>query len=170
MFKFLTYILDLFTHCTGCLSARHHLGGCVVEDFIGVQAFNCPSLHGDCLFVEPKRIGLTIDFGAGDVEFFYIRGIIKGQAGLRVPGVYIYYQPLFGNYVRRNGSFFYSDNWLASAKSVATDKTLMVPVELVLDPRVAQPDCVESLTGWGLKPVRERFDSQYYFPAVAWEG
>jgi len=54
-------LLEFLLNENGTLTVRYHFNGCVVEDFIGAQAFNCPSFHNDCLFVEAARIGLVVD-------------------------------------------------------------------------------------------------------------
>jgi len=84
-----------------------------------------------------------------------------------VVGVYVCYQDLFREYVRENGSIFYSDDWLASAKSVATNKVVIVPVGLVLDTWAIDPNSFQDLIGWGVKPIGSIPDSQYCFPVVA---
>jgi len=169
MFEFLDS-LGFFGHCTSCFRVSHHLGGCVVEDLIRVLAFNCPLLYGDCLFVEPKQIRLVVDNDSGGIEFFHIGAITKDWPGLWVPGVYVQYEPLFSDNLTGRGSIFYSDDWLVSAKSVATDKVVIVPVGFVLDWGVVDSGCVADLINCGFEPIREGIDGGYYFPVVARRG
>jgi len=144
MFEFLESF-NLFDHCVSPLSVSHHLGGCVVDELMRVPAFNCPRANGDCLYVRSGGKSLVARDDDNNVGLFSIGAMTKDQPGLQVPGVYVHYEALFRDYIKAFGSSFYPDSWLASAKSVETDKVLIVPLDFVLDPEIVDPKCVKDL-------------------------
>jgi len=160
-------VCGLFSHCVCSLSTTHHLGGCVVNEFIGVPAYSCPVIDDDCIYVEPSPVGLFVRRESGDSKLYYLSAITKDKPDVELTGVYVNYQPLSRDYVKENGSYFYSESWLKEAQAQRSEKVVMVPVNFVLNPELISSYANDQLVGLGFKVRGTEFDGGDNFPAVA---
>jgi len=161
-------VCGIFSHCTCRLSNTHHLGGCIVSEFMGVPAFTCPVIDDNCIFVEPCPVGLFVRDESGDSEFYYLSVMTKNKPGFKLPGVYVNYQPLSRDYVKSKGSYFYLDSWLQQAQTQRCEKVVIVPTDFVLDPKFVSSHGMEQFADLGFKVLGAESEVGSKFPAVAW--
>jgi len=157
-----------FDHCIFGFDTVHHFGGCGVSEFMGVPAFSCPGISDSCVYVEPCPVGLYVDIGGGNEQFYYLSAITKEKSKVRIIGLYVNYQPLSRDYVKETGSYFFSESWLEEAQSQSFDKTVIVPTNFVLDPELINPHASQQLIDLGFKFFGTYFGGGDNFPAVVW--